>query len=53
MNKTFWAQWLESFSDNLKSKIENLKSVGLAVIAFVLLVAGAGAQPSSRRKSRG
>jgi putative ABC transport system substrate-binding protein len=50
MNKTFWAQWLESFSDNLKSKIENRKSVGLAVIAFVLLVvvAAASAQQSAK-----
>ena len=58
MNKTFWAQWFESFSDNLKSKacpepsrrIENLKSVGLAVIAFVLLVVVAAASAQQPKK---
>ena len=58
MNKTFWAQWFESFSDNLKSKacpepsrrIENLKSVGLAVIAFVLLVVVAAASAQQQKK---
>jgi len=48
MNKTFWAQLLESFSDNLKSKIENRKWLGLSVIAFVLVAAtavGAAQQP--------
>jgi len=60
MNKTFWAQWLESFSDNVKSKacpfdilragceprrrIENRKLVGFSLIAFVLMVAVAQAQ---------
>jgi cytoskeletal protein RodZ len=30
----------KSFSDNRKSKIENLKWLGLSVIAFVLVVTG-------------
>jgi hypothetical protein len=40
MNKTFWVQWLESFSDNLKSK-KNRKWLGLSAIAFVLVAATA------------
>jgi hypothetical protein len=35
-------RWLRS--DNRKSKIENLKWLGLSVIAFVLVVTGAVAQ---------
>jgi putative ABC transport system substrate-binding protein len=35
---------LESFSDNRKSAIQNRKWVGLSVIAFVLVVAGAVAE---------
>jgi putative tryptophan/tyrosine transport system substrate-binding protein len=40
MNKTFWVQWLESFSDNLKSK-KNRKWLGFSAIAFVLVAATA------------
>jgi ABC-type uncharacterized transport system substrate-binding protein len=50
MNKTVWVQWLESFSDNLKSKIENLKWVGLSVIAFVLVMTGAVATAQQPKK---
>jgi ABC transporter substrate binding protein len=49
MNKTVWLQWLESFSDNLKSKtctepsrsIENRKLVGIVALVFTLAMCGA------------
>src|SRR4029077_10540859 len=52
MNKTFWRRFLDSCSDNRKSKtctelsrsIENLKLLGLSVIAFVFVMTGALAQ---------
>jgi hypothetical protein len=49
MNKTFCAQCLEAFSDNLKSKIENLKLVGLSFV-LVLVVAGAAAEAQQPKK---
>jgi ABC-type uncharacterized transport system substrate-binding protein len=50
MNQSSWIRWLDSFSDNLKSKIKNLKSVGLAtlIIAFVICGAAARAQQPAR-----
>jgi putative ABC transport system substrate-binding protein len=58
MNRRTWVQWLDSFSDNWKSKtcpelcrrIENLKWRGLSVIAFVLMVTGAVAQAQQPAK---
>jgi putative ABC transport system substrate-binding protein len=44
MNQRYRIRWLDSFSDNRKSKIKNPKWVGLSVIALVLVVAGAVAQ---------
>ena len=44
MGKKSSNQFPDSRSDNRKSKIENLKWLGLSVIAFVLVVAGAVAQ---------
>jgi ABC-type uncharacterized transport system substrate-binding protein len=46
MNRRSWARWLESFSDNLKSKIENRKWAGLfaIVLALTFVVARAEAQ---------
>ena len=41
MNKTVWVRWLESFSDNLKSKIKNRKWVGIAALVFTLAMSGA------------
>ena len=49
MNKTVWLQWLESFSDNLRSKtctepsrsIENRKLVGIVALVFTLAMCGA------------
>ena len=58
MRNTLLKRFLNSFSDNRKSKtcpepsrrIENLKSVGLAVIAFVLLVVVAAASAQQPKK---
>jgi putative ABC transport system substrate-binding protein len=50
MNKTFWNRFLDSCSDNRKSKIENLKWLGLSVIAFVFVVCGAVAQAQQPTK---
>jgi putative tryptophan/tyrosine transport system substrate-binding protein len=50
MNKKTWLGILDSCSDNLKSKIQNLKWLGLSVIAFVLVVAGAVAEAQQPKK---
>lgn len=50
MHNTLRKRFLNSCSDNLKSKIENLKWLGLSVIAFVLVVAGAVAQAQQPKK---
>ncbi len=50
MNKTFRIRFGFSRSDNLKSKIENPKWLGLSVIAFVLVVTGAVAQAQQAKK---
>jgi hypothetical protein len=44
MNRRSWARWLESFSDNLKSKIENRKRAGLFAIVLALTLVGARAE---------
>ena len=50
MHKTLLNLFLNSCSDNLKSKIGNLKWLGLSVIAFGLVVAGAAAQGQQPKK---
>jgi putative ABC transport system substrate-binding protein len=50
MNRRSWVRWLDSFSDNRKSKIENWKWAGLSVIASVLVVTGAVAQAQQPTK---
>src|SRR5690349_17955769 len=50
MNGKRWMRWPDSWCDNRKSKIENPKSVGLSVIAFVLVVAGAAVQAQQPAK---
>jgi putative ABC transport system substrate-binding protein len=58
MNRRSWVRWLDSFSDNRKSKtcteprrsIENRKWAGLSVIASVLVVTGAVAQAQQPTK---
>src|SRR5262245_5545722 len=50
MNRQSWARLLGSFSDNLNSKVENLKWVGLSVIVFVLVVTGAVVQAQQPKK---
>ena len=50
MNIRFWRQWLTSSFDNLKSKIQNPKWVGVLLIPFVLAVAGAVAHAQQPKK---
>jgi putative ABC transport system substrate-binding protein len=50
MNKRLLNYFSNSSSDNLKSKIENRKWLGLSVIVFVLVVAGAAAQAQQLAK---
>jgi hypothetical protein len=45
-----WLQVLNSCSGNRKSKIQNRKWLGLSVIAFVLVAAGAVAQAQQPKK---
>ena len=50
MNRRSWARWLESFSDNLKSKIENQKWAGLFAIVLALTLVGARAEAQQTGK---
>src|SRR5258705_12545265 len=50
MHNTFRIRFGSSLSDNLKSKIENRKWLGLALIAFVLVVTEAVAQAQQPKK---
>ena len=50
MNRKLWVRWLDSFPNNLKSKIKNRKLVGLVTIAFTFVVAGAVAQAQQPKK---
>jgi hypothetical protein len=50
MQRNFQIRFGFSCSDNLKSKIENLKWLGLSVIPFVLVVAGAVAEAQQPTK---
>jgi putative tryptophan/tyrosine transport system substrate-binding protein len=50
MTKTFWIGILRFRSDNRKSKIENLKWLGLPVLAFVLAMCGAVAFAQQTKK---
>jgi putative ABC transport system substrate-binding protein len=52
MHKKFRIRFGFSCSDNRKSKIENLKWLGLSVIAFVLVVAGAVAHAQQTKVYR-
>ena len=51
MHRRTWVRWLDSFSDNRKSTIENLKWLGLSVIAFVLVVTWAVARGAAAEES--
>ncbi len=44
MNRRSWVRWLDYFSANRKTKIANLKWLGVSIIAFVLAMTGAVAQ---------
>src|SRR6266702_1609134 len=50
MNKTFWNRFLDSSSHNRKSKIQNLKWVGLFAIVVALTVCGARAEAQQPTK---
>src|SRR5438445_139873 len=50
MEKTLWARVFNSDSDNRKSKIENVIWLGLSVIVFVLVMAGAVVQAQQPTK---
>src|SRR5947209_5216519 len=50
MNKTFWNRFLDSSSDNRKSKIQNLKWAGLFAIVVALTVCGARAEAQQPKK---
>jgi putative tryptophan/tyrosine transport system substrate-binding protein len=50
MNEKTWLRILIPFSGNLKSAIQNLKWLGLSVIAFVLVVTGAVADAQQTGK---
>jgi ABC-type uncharacterized transport system substrate-binding protein len=50
MNRVFQRRVLDRNSENLKSKIENPKWLGLSIIAFVLVVAAAVAQAQQPKK---
>ncbi len=50
MNEKCWLRVLNSCSDNRKSKIQNLKWLGLSVIAFVLAACGPVAQAQQAKK---
>ena len=50
MNRRSWVRWLDSFSDNRKSKIQNRKWAGLFAIVVTLTVCGARAQAQQLTK---
>ena len=50
MKQKFWLQWLNSSSDNLKSKIENPKWAGLVALPVAFALCGAVAQAQQAGK---
>src|SRR6266545_4182632 len=50
MNRIFRTRWLDSFSDNRKSKIENPKWVRIFAIALTFAFGGAVAQAQQPKK---
>ncbi len=50
MNRRSWERWLDSFSDNRKSEIENPKLVGLVAIGVAFALCGAVAQAQQTGK---
>src|SRR5947207_9385641 len=52
MNKTFWNRFLDSCSDNRKSKIENPKWAGIFAIALTFAFGGAVAQAQKAKVVR-
>jgi putative ABC transport system substrate-binding protein len=50
MHGTIWVRWLDSFSDNLKSKIQNLKWAGTFAIILTFLVGGVVVEAQQPKK---
>jgi putative tryptophan/tyrosine transport system substrate-binding protein len=50
MNGTIWVRWVDSFSDNLKSKIQNPKWWGIFIIAFAFAFGGVEARAQQPKK---
>jgi hypothetical protein len=50
MIRRYWVRWLDSFSDNRKSEIENPKLVGIVAIGVVFALCGAVAQAQQATK---
>ena len=50
MHKTLLTAFLNSSSDNLKSKIKNRKSVGIVAVAVAFALCGAVAQAQQPKK---
>src|SRR2546426_4346706 len=50
MNKRSWVRLQDSFSDNRKSKIQNLKWVGIVAIGVTFAMCGAVAQAQQAKK---
>jgi ABC-type uncharacterized transport system substrate-binding protein len=50
MNRRSWVQWLDSFSGNRKSKIENPKWAGIFAIALTFAMCGAVVEAQQPKK---
>src|SRR5437899_4650556 len=50
MNRRAWVRWLDSFSDNRKSKIQNRKWVGIVAIAVAFAMCGVVATAQQPKK---
>ena len=50
MSRRTWVRWLDSFSENLKSKIENPKWWGIFAIALTFVFGGVEARAQQTKK---
>jgi hypothetical protein len=50
MNRKTWVEWLDSFSENRKSKIQNRKLVGIVAIGVAFAMSGAVATAQQATK---
>jgi len=51
MNRRSWARWLDSFSDNRKSKIQNRKWGGIVAFSVAFAMCGAVAEAQQPKKA--